>query len=85
MPTELSIRVLSSESPLDGCARVVAVALPGSDFGFERSAIGQPPIEALSTQSCNLDFGHIEPAGVLGRAAHARGPASGGPGDPARR
>jgi len=67
MSAELSVRVLSSESPLDGCARMVAVALPGSDFGFGRGAIRQPPIQALSTQGCNLDFGHIEPAGVLGR------------------
>src|SRR5665811_541879 len=65
MPCQLSIRILSSEVPLDGSSFLVAGLLPRIDFGFQKFSIGNAPIQALAAENSNLDLSHVQPARVL--------------------
>ena len=40
--------------------------LPGDDFGYETFLAVDAPIQALTAQHANLDFYHVQPAGMLG-------------------
>jgi hypothetical protein len=47
-------------------ARSIAPALPGSNFGYKALLAVDAPIQALTPQQANLDFYHVQPAGMLG-------------------
>src|SRR5271169_1202953 len=65
--TELAIRVLTSECPLDSSVLGVAASLPGCDLFCEEFLIADTAVQALATERRDLDFRHVQPAGVLGR------------------
>ena len=44
----------------------VAGELPGVDLVLQRPRIGDAAIQALAREDADLDFGHVQPAGVLG-------------------
>ena len=44
----------------------VALSFPGGDFGDEALGVVDPAVQALAAQHADLDFDHVEPAGVLG-------------------
>lgn len=39
---------------------------PGSDLAAQSLGVVDPAIQALAPQDADLDFDHVEPAGVLG-------------------
>lgn len=65
MQTHFSIRILSSERPLDAPVLGVTACLPSRDLGGDCGAIRQAPIETLAVKDADFDFGHVEPTGVL--------------------
>src|ERR1700722_19232059 len=65
MATHLAIRVLAGKSPGDLATFGVTALLPGGDFGDEQRALGQASVKALAIKDADLDFRHIQPAGVL--------------------
>lgn len=66
MTPQLSIRVLSSEVPLDGPLFGISRLLPGINFGLQKFSIGNASIQALAGEDANFDLGHIQPARMLG-------------------
>ena len=44
-----------------------AAALPGPDLSFEQVAVSDPAVKTLSAHDADLDLGHVEPTGMLGR------------------
>jgi len=66
MRSEFLIRILSSEPPFDGSSLVVARLLPGIDLGSQQAAVGDSPIQALTTEDADLDLRHVQPTRVLG-------------------
>jgi hypothetical protein len=59
--------VLGGEFPLHPNACLIALALPGVDFGDQRFAFTDTAGEALAPQHADFDFHHVQPAGVLGQ------------------
>jgi hypothetical protein len=51
-----------------------SAALPGPHFGFEQVAIVDPAVETLSAHDADLDLGHVEPTGMLGRVVELQAP-----------
>ena len=67
MTAQLTIRVLPREAPLDGTPGGVAAFLPSADLARDRAQVRHASIQALSREGPDLDLGHVQPAGVLGR------------------
>ena len=42
------------------------MTLPSIDLGDETVTVRDAPIQALAAQHADLDFDHVEPAGVFG-------------------
>ena len=57
---------IGCEHPFDASGGGIALSFPGSNFGFDLCLRGDPPLQALAAQDSDLDFNHVEPAGVLG-------------------
>ena len=55
------------EHPVDAGAASVALGLPSIDFADETLAGFDALVEALALENADLDFDHVEPAGVLWR------------------
>ena len=66
MRSEFLIRILSSEPPFDGSSLVVARLLPSINLGSQQVAVGDSPVQALTTQDADLDLRHVQPTRVLG-------------------
>src|SRR5215218_103123 len=64
---ELDAGILRTEAPLDLSGRGVASLLPGTHLRLEALEIWHSSIQALPTEYAQLDLGHVEPRGVLGR------------------
>jgi hypothetical protein len=62
------------EHPFDACSCGVALSLPCADFGDEAVGVVDPAIQALAAQDPNLDFDHVQPAGVLGGVVKLQAP-----------
>ena len=58
--------LIGCEHPFDASGGGIALSFPGSNFGFDLCLCGDPPVQALAAQDSDLDFNHVEPAGVLG-------------------
>jgi hypothetical protein len=54
------------EHPVDASADCVSLSLPGGDFALEFVCIIDSTVEALAAQHADLNFHHVQPAGVLG-------------------
>src|SRR4029077_19327426 len=54
------------EHPVDASSGCISLSLPSGDFGLELFRIIDATIEALAAQHADLDFHHVEPAGVFG-------------------
>src|SRR5665647_78958 len=67
MPTELLIRILSGELPLDGPLQGVSSLLPGIDLVAQELSAVDAPVQASATEDADLDLRHVQPAGMLGR------------------
>ena len=67
MRAELPIRILPSEFPLDGSPLGVSSLLPCIDLGLQGFCGVNSPIQALTGEDADFDFGHVQPARVLGR------------------
>src|SRR3972149_8333753 len=65
MPSQFLVRALPSERPRDATLVGIAAQLPGVDFGNERGAVRQTPVQTLAIEDADLDFSHIEPTGVF--------------------
>jgi hypothetical protein len=65
MVAHLSICILSREGPSYATALGISALLPSSDFGGERRAGWQASIKTLAIEDTDLDFRHVEPAGVV--------------------
>jgi len=64
--TKLPIGVLTGKCPLDGSVLGVAPSLPGSHLFCDELLVADSTIQALAAECRNLDFGHVQPTGVLG-------------------
>ena len=67
MSAESLICVLTSEVPLNGSLFGISCLLPRIDFGLQKVAAANAPIQALPAQHADLNFRHVQPARVLGR------------------
>src|ERR1700676_4976100 len=67
MSAQLTIRILPREAPFDGTSGGIAAFLPGAHLATDRSQVRHASIQALSREDADLDLGHVQPAGVLGR------------------
>lgn len=67
MTAHLTIRLLPREAPIDGTPDGVAAFLPGADLATDRSQVRHASIQALSGEDADLNLGHVQPAGMLGR------------------
>ena len=67
MSTELLVRVLSSELPLDGSLQRVSYLQPSIDLGAQELAAVDTPVQALPAEDADLDLRHVQPTRVLGR------------------
>jgi hypothetical protein len=65
MLSQLSIRILSSEIPLDGSVFLVAGLLPRINFGLQKFSIGNASIQALAAENSDFALSHVQPARVL--------------------
>src|SRR6266545_1623739 len=65
MSAELLIRDLPGERPLDGPMLGVAALLPRAYFALDGRSIAETTIQALAPECSDLDFGHVQPTGVL--------------------
>ncbi|HEX9276438.1 MAG TPA: hypothetical protein VGA51_08590, partial [Casimicrobiaceae bacterium] len=65
MAAHFSISILSRESPRDAATFGVTALLPSGDFGGELRAVWQTPVKALTIKDSDLDFSHVEPAGMF--------------------
>src|ERR1017187_7354003 len=65
MLAHLSICILSREGPCYATAFGITALLPSSDFGGEQRAGWQASVKALAIEDTDLDFRHVEPAGVV--------------------
>jgi hypothetical protein len=65
MLSHLTICILPREGPRDATAFCVTALLPSGDLGGEQCAVGQAPVKALAIKDTDLDFRHVEPAGVF--------------------
>ena len=61
------VRVLPRERPRDTVLLVISASLPCIDFAGKRVTVGEAPVQALTVKNADLDFRHVEPAGVLRR------------------
>src|SRR5512134_3511340 len=66
-PVQFGSGMVEGEAPLRGGALGIALGLPGCDLAGERLLVGDAPVEALAAEHGELQFGHVEPAAVLGR------------------
>jgi hypothetical protein len=64
---QLSIRVLSSELPLDGSSLGVSVTLPRFDLGLQALPGWNTTVQALAAEDADLDLRHVQPTRMLGR------------------
>ena len=67
MTAELVICILSSEGPLYGFAESVSRLLQRIDLRAQQLPAWNAAVQALAAEDTDLDFGHVEPALVLGR------------------
>ena len=67
MASELLVRILASELPLDGALLGVSILLPSIDLASQRLRTGNAPIQALAGENADLDLRHVQPARMLGR------------------
>lgn len=65
MLAHLALCILSREGPRDAAAFGVTALLPSGDFGGEQGAVWQAPVKALTIKDTDVDFRHVEPAGVF--------------------
>ena len=63
---ELDSRVVDGELPIDLASDAITPCLPSLDGSHKRLLIGNAPIKALARKHAQFDFGHVEPAAVLG-------------------
>src|SRR5580698_5783551 len=59
--------IFAGELPIDRCLTAVSFVLPGSGFSDKRLFVGNSPGKTLPCQDVQFDFGHVEPAAMLGR------------------
>src|SRR5436305_5072254 len=64
---ELDASIFGGEAPVHPSCRPVPCLFPGGDLALERLRVGQPAVQALRRQDCQLDFRRVQPAPVLGR------------------
>jgi len=67
MWSQPAICILSSEVPFDRSIAFVSIVLPGIDLAFKQVPILNSAVQALAAENGDLDLGHVEPAGMLGR------------------
>src|SRR6266853_1943602 len=67
MVAELPIGVSTGERPLDPTSGGVAPPLPSGHLGGEGGSLGRTARQALTLQHTDFDFGHIQPARMVGR------------------
>jgi hypothetical protein len=67
MVTQLSISIVPSEVPLDGSLFGISRLLPGINFGLQKVSTHDASIQTQPAQNANFNFGHIQPARMLGR------------------
>ena len=68
MPTNLLVRILASEFPLDGAARSIASLLLRVEFALKELSTGDGSVKALATEAADLDLRHVQPICMLGRS-----------------
>lgn len=66
MSSNPSIRILTSEALSYGASSLVAFVLPCIDLAAQGLAVCNTPVQALPGQYSDLDFGHVQPTGMLG-------------------
>ena len=62
MLSQLLIRILSSEVPLDGSIFLVAGLLPRINFGLQKFSIGNASIQTLAAENSDLYLSHVQPS-----------------------
>ena len=65
--TEFSASIASGEAPVDGNLSMITLCLPGLRLVDQGGIIRQTSLQALPAHGADLDFGHVQPAGMLGR------------------
>jgi hypothetical protein len=66
MTSDLSIRILPSESPLDGSLLGVSGVLPSFAFGLQKCPTDNASIQALPAEDVNFDLGDVRPTRAIG-------------------
>src|SRR5229473_7710489 len=67
MATQLPICLSTRKGPIDTASSGVAASLPRRRLGGKDSLLGSTARQTLTLQNTDLDLGHIQPAGMLGR------------------
>ena len=63
---EFDARILGGKLPVNPLVPRMASLLPGAGFSAQCLDIWNPPIQALSSEGTQFNFGDIEPAAVFG-------------------
>ena len=63
---EFDASIGGGEAPVDLCRRGVPGLLPGGYRSGERRFIRDAPVQTLTAQDGQFDFGHIEPGAMFG-------------------
>ena len=63
---ELGSGILGAEAPVDGGLGGVALGLVGADGSSQIYVVAVASLQTGSGQYAELDFRHVQPAGVLG-------------------
>ena len=71
MSTELQIRILTSECPLDGSLRDVTSLLPRVNLALQKISVFNTSIQALTAENADLNLRHVQPTRMLGRVVEA--------------
>jgi hypothetical protein len=64
--SQLDAGIGGGEAPVDRGAAIVAVLLPGGDFAPHFFDAGDAPLQALSIERTQFDFGYVEPVSMFG-------------------
>jgi hypothetical protein len=55
------------ELPVKFRLAVVSIIFPGGDRRLQLRQVGNTPIDALSTEDAEFNFGHVKPTVIFGR------------------